>query len=497
MPLDLSKNPRWRPEDLGLPLPDSPHATSVCLPTWQDIIDYEEGAPRVMDALQLGYPRFLIHPFVDRLFEQLHERYAKPGEIAFAFPSFAAAWRCANVVKEASGLSCRLESLDSGDMTALLFPEEALRIVKSYWQHGGEIISSRWAEDLLNEAPLGETETAKGEAAKVTIRERIASAHDAATAKDVFLFSSGMAAFFAIYRLILEKNPDLPTLQLEFPYLDSMKLQSKFGSQGVVDFSITESGCVDEVKGWLAEGKGAAGAFTEIPSNPLLRTANITALSALFREREIPFVIDDTIASAWNVAALPHCDAVVTSLTKSFSGAGDVSAGAVILNPSSPFYAKWIDLMKSEEEASPLYARDAIALEKNSRDVAERVRKSSKTAEEVANLMQNRSAIKHVWYPKLSKTLPFYTPLKNIDGGYGGLISFELHKDSEIFYDQSEVCKGPSLGTNFSLLCPYTMIAHYDELNWAKERGAESNLLRISVGSESAEDILTQLKISK
>ncbi len=496
MPVDLSKSPRWRPEDLGLPLPDSPYATSVCLPTWQDIIGYEEGDPRVLDALQLGYPRFLIHPFVDRLFEQLHERYAKAGEIAFAFPSFAAAWRCASVVKEASGLGCRLESLDSGDMTALLFPEEALRIVKSYWQHGGEIISSRWAEDLLNETPLNETQEHAGEAARSTIRERLASAHEGARPQDVFLFSSGMAAFFAIYRLILERNPDLPTLQLEFPYLDSMKLQSKFGSQGVVDFSITESGCMDEVHGWFADGSSAAGAFTEIPSNPLLRTANITALSALFREKEIPFVIDDTIASAWNVAALPHCDAVVTSLTKSFSGVGDVSSGAVVLNPGSPFHSDWQEAMHREEAASPLYARDAITLEHNSRNVASRVRRSSETAEELAAQLKTHSHIERVWYPKVSQTCSFYDEIRNPDGLYGGLLSFKFSGEAAQFYDKSQICKGPSLGTDFSLLCPYTMIAHYEELEWANHRGACPDLLRISVGSESPGDILERLNLT-
>jgi cystathionine gamma-synthase len=37
------------------------HAVSVSLPTWRDNVDYEEGAPRVVNAMQTGYPRFFVH----------------------------------------------------------------------------------------------------------------------------------------------------------------------------------------------------------------------------------------------------------------------------------------------------------------------------------------------------------------------------------------------------------------------------------------------------
>lgn len=43
---------------LGSPLPPVEHAISVSLPTWKDHTDYEEGAPRVVDAMVTGYPRY-------------------------------------------------------------------------------------------------------------------------------------------------------------------------------------------------------------------------------------------------------------------------------------------------------------------------------------------------------------------------------------------------------------------------------------------------------
>ena len=71
------------------------------------------------------------------------------------------------------------------------------------------------------------------------------------------------------------------------------------------------------------------------------------------------------------------------------------------------------------------------------------------------------------------------------------MISFVLknRKKTSRFFDGLRFSKGPSLGTEFSLCCPYTILAHYDELEWAEGCGLDKNLLRISVGVEALEDI--------
>lgn len=55
------------------------------------------------------------------------------------------------------------------------------------------------------------------------------------------------------------------------------------------------------------------------------------------------------------------------------------------------------------------------------------------------------------------------------------------------FYDALLCAKGPSLGTSFTLASPYTILAHYTELEWAASFGVESGLVRISIGQESSE----------
>lgn len=79
-----------------------------------------------------------------------------------------------------------------------------------------------------------------------------------------------------------------------------------------------------------------------------------------------------------------------------------------------------------------------------------------------------------------------------ISTGYGCLLSFVLSPDfnTETFLDTLRVNKGPSLGTNFTLVCPYTMLAHYSELEWAASCGVSSKLIRVSVGLEPIEVIV-------
>ena len=493
---DPFTHPFCREEDLGLAIPDSDHAVSVCLPRWDHVIGYEEGNEQILDTFECGYPRFVAHPNVAELFLAAQSEFAKTGEAAIVFPSLAAAWRCGDYIKRRIGVSSRLESYGWKNVTALLFEERAYETAWKCWQHGGEIISSRFAETVLTDEPLEPDEAMRGREAREEIRVRIAGFHEGVEAKDVYLFSSGMAAIFALHRVATAASPGMPTLQIEFPYLDSFKVQDQFGEGGVVDISNTDSGGLNEVEAWLSKHRNAAAVFSELPSNPLLRTGNWRQIAPLLKEREIPLILDDTVATAVNVDGLRFADAITTSLTKAFSGEGDVAAGSVVLNPDSPFYELFSESMAQEEAASPLFERDAVVLEVNSRHFEERVAATNENASLVVDWLRGRREVKELWYPdQVSRTC--FDDVRRDEGGFGGLFSLELKGGEDAarkFYDQVELSKGPSLGTNFSLICPYTLLAHYNELEWAAERGVSKNLLRFWIGLEDTDDLLQRIE---
>lgn len=477
---NLLIDPRWLAEDLGAPLPDSPHATSVTLPCWDHVVGYEEGRPEIVEAMQLGYPRFVLHPQVAELFAALEKRLGKPGERCFAFTSVSVAGRCAAFLAARGWEQVRQASWDDTGIHAVFFPEAGFRDAKSFWQHFGKIISSRRAEAALahRKPPAG------GAAAKATLRTRIANL-TGETPDRVWLFPSGMAAISSALKMAQARIPSAKSIQLGFPYVDVFKVQTVEGpgTHFVPEYDL------DEVRQLLGR-EPISSIVCEFPGNPLLRGCDLVALSALSREFNVPLIVDDTPATYANVQTFPYADIVVTSLTKAFSGEGDVMAGAMVLHGASPFAAECLAHMAGHYE-DQFWDEDAVVLEKNSRDFEVRVRKMNENAEALCAWLREQPAVESVWYPKY--TMPeAYGRVMRAGGGYGSLFSIVLKNSAENaprFYDRLRVSKGPSLGNNFTLACPYTLLAHFEELDWAESHGVSRYLVRVSAGLEPIDDL--------
>lgn len=490
---DLFTDPLWRPQDLGRPVPDSPHAVSVTMPTWEDVIGYEEGDPRVIEALQCGYPRFFCHPSVERLFEAATERFAGEGESAVVFASEAAARRALGFLQDqdvsASGRDEGRWVLWEGDEAAVLvIPQAWRRQAMLYWRYTGEMVSSRHAEALLEER------TASSNSAEIAsaLRSRLAS-WSGQSPDDGHFYASGMAAIFAAFRAVAAVGGRGKTIQLEFPYVDVFCIQKALGSGAHL---LLGDHLVQELQ-IILEKEPIRAVFCEIPCNPLLRTVDLPEVSRLCRAAGVPLIVDDTIGTVHNVDVYPYADLVTTSLTKTISGVGDVMAGAVWVAEGSP-YREELRQFFARDRGAPLFGEDAEVLLKNSEDFPARMRRINANAEALVSALAKRPEIERLYYPT-RETPPLYERLRRPEGGYGGLFSMTL-RGGEVaarrFYDALRVSKGPSLGTDFTLVCPYTLLAHYEELEWAASCGVRRDLIRVSVGTEPAEDLIERFVLA-
>ena len=465
-------------------MPDSVHACTVSLPTWDSVIGYEEGRDRVLKKMEAGYPRFFLHPLVKRLFAKATEEIAESGKRAIVFPHKKAAQGAQRYVERKIAVATRIASYEDG-MQALIVPDTAIGVAMEYWRYTGEVISSRQAEDLLNEKEPEGSST-------VILKQQLAEFSGAAL-DDHFIYESGMAGIFSAYRAVMNLFPSKKTLQLEFPYVDALKVQQRFGN-GVVFLYDADGEDFDAAVRRIQEGEFAA-VFCEVPSNPLLRTVNLPRVAEACRQGGVPLVVDDTVASSVNLDILKYADLVTTSLTKWVSGKGDVMAGLVTLNEDSPWATEFRSFLNEDTNGgSRLYGGDCSALISNMRSYRERVMKSNSNGELVADYLHAHPAVGRVWYPKYN-TPHEYSLIRREGGGYGGLISFTLKQPRKMpkVYDALELCKGPSLGTEFTLASPYTMLAHYFEMDWAEACGVSSNLLRLSVGIEDGDAIIGAL----
>ena len=480
---DLLTDPAWQPEDLGTPLPDSPHAVSVAMPCWQDVVDYEEGELRVTGALRCGYPRFFVHPRVQELFKAAERRFARESECCLVFPTRKAAERCREFVEVRTQEKVRVDAF--AEASAVTLPQDCYKTARLYWRYCGEAVSSRMAEYLLMSTACETADTGRLSPCPRYIRERLA-ALAGVSADDIFLYTSGMAATFALHRALRVIHPGKPSAQLDFPYVDVLKVQEEYG--GAKFFPVADDTAIAEVI-TLAKAGAISGVFCEMPSNPLLRCVRMSRFAPALKESGIPLIVDDTLAGVTNIDALKFADALTTSLTKAFSGAGDVMAGAVTLNPRSPHYGTFHRLLSGESPAnSLLWHEDAIVLEKNSRDFVERSARMSTNAAALAAWLEQQPAIEAVYYPRDGDG---FEEVARPGAGRGCLLSFVLKNPgaAPAVYDNLQVSKGPSLGTNFTLCCPYTLLAHYTELDWAAKCGVRADLLRVSVGLEDIGDL--------
>lgn len=491
---DLITDPMWRPADLGLPIPDSDHAVSVAMPLWEHVIGYEEKDPEIVEKLQCGYPRFLLNPVVARLNKLAEKRLAESGEVCVVFPSASSADRCRTYVRERFEIESRTEPLGWQQLTAVILPENGIEAALKFWRFGGEIVSSRMAAAALAEdCKIGVSKEVEeqGMIAKKKLRQRLAELSGQPD-QDVFLFSCGMAAIFAVQRVASSRFPGSKSVQVEFPYVDALKVQEEFGP-GVHEYLGGGRDLTADLKGWL-EAEQLSAIYTEVPSNPLLRTADLPEVAKLTRQYGIPLIIDDTLGTVVNVDAFRFADVVTTSLTKYFSGVGDVMGGAVIVNDKSPS-SDWIRDGLRRESGDDLWLEDAIVLERNSRDFVQRMKQINQTALQVVDYLAAHPKVEEVWYPR-DRSRSEFDSVRREGGGFGGLFSVLLNNaelTAPIFYNALKVCKGPSLGANYTLACPYTLLAHYDELKWADRWGVKRDLVRVSVGLEDADDLIRRL----
>jgi cystathionine gamma-synthase len=398
----------------------------------------------------------------------------REGESVWLFATKGAANRAQRWIEKRWGGAARAVSFEG--FQAIVLPAAAAPLAKDYQRFTGELISSRQAEDWLS----GKVKSGSKEH---LLKRRLAGIYQT-KAEMISIFSSGMSAITAVMRALPGVAAGKKTLQLEFPYVDALKVQEHFGN-GVVFLNECEGESFDIALQRIGSGEFAA-VFTEVPSNPLLRCADIPAVAEACRKGGTPLVIDDSSAGPFNVRALAFADVVTCSLTKWLSGEGDVMGGMAVVREDSAFSGDFCPALARESaETAPLYVGDAQVMLENLKGFPARMARPNESGSKLAAYLADHPAVDQVWHPSLTNTQR-YREIMAPGGGFGGLLSFTLRQPKKVakVFDALKISKGPSFGTPFTLGCPYVMLAHYHERDWAAGCGVPDHLLRISCGQE-------------
>ena len=474
------------------------HAVSVSMPSLQDVIDYEKQTPEILEKVKSAYPRFVLHPYLKQLALYIKNKYkiSDNFEVVLLSSNKAVA-----LISDKYFIYNKIEVNEDFGVILVQKGTCQLQKVLMYIQHVGCNLSSRFAEDYLFDLGLINTlhqEDLEDKAiAKDIIIDTLSSAYNQPS-QNVCLAPSGMNAIYSIVRglnSIQNHNGRTILVQFGWLYLDTMNIVNHHYNQSKVFTDILN---LDLLEDFLKiDGNKVSAIITEIPTNPLLKTVDIKRLRALCDEYNIPLVIDTTFATPFNLDLTNYADIFVESLTKFACGNADVLMGAIILNKRHNLSHMSVEFFKHCE---PVYIKDMQRLAVEIVGYEKRVKDISRNTKLLVEYFKTCSYIDNIYYCLNDENKQNYSQTMRDDNSLTGIVSVTFNKAFKEIYDNLNFAKGPSLGTEFTLLMPYTYLAHWDLVTsekgnkFLKEIGLPIDLLRISVGCENIEDIINEFK---
>ncbi|HAN77775.1 MAG TPA: PLP-dependent transferase [Bacteroidales bacterium] len=492
-------NPYFEPIPCGATLPlNNPHAVSVSIPTMQQIIAYEENQPGIDQIIRSGYPRFVVHPYVKQIIAYVRYEYIIPDDYEIMLLSSEEAARMVAINFEVEVFTREPEF---GIITVSKNYSQLTKL-KEFIRHCGYLVSSRCAEDYLYckaiiTQKFEEERILKHRHAEITIKQTLAALYQQPY-ENIELAVTGMNAVFSTFMYLKHlRAAEGKTifLQLGWLYTDTIQILSKFSTQVIVINHVADEALIQYTL--ETYGKQIAAVFTEVPTNPLVQTVNLGLVRQLCNRFEIPIVVDSSVGTAVNLNLQPFADIIVESLTKFASGGADVLAGAIIFNKNSTFgfsaegLHKWLD---------PLYGADMCRLGFEIKNYEERVQKIAANTVKLVQYFETKPIIKKIYWCLSAESAQNYKQSSKNSEAICGLISLTFNAPFAKIYDAVNLPKGPSLGTNFTLLMPYVYLAHYEYITdktgqeILAKAGIPAELLRISVGLEPIDEIIAQFE---
>lgn len=326
-----------------------------------------------------------------------------------------------------------------------------------------------------------------GNPTRLALEEMIATLEGGARA---CAFASGMAAIDAVLRLF---SPGDRLIVTEDPYGGSYRLFQQLGRPYGVDFIYVDTSDTEAVAAAL-KAPGVRGLYVEVPTNPLLKVADLGQIGALARKANVLFIVDNTFLTSYFCRPLDlGADIALYSATKYLGGHNDLIAGLTV--------AKSAEL--GERLAFIQNAAGAILgpfecwlLLRSLKTLVVRLERHEKNALEVARFLKSHSGVHGLRYPGLPDD-PGHRTLAGQSTGFGAMISFEVDSPSRVEKVLSGVqvfLFAESLGATESLVTFPAVQTHADVDPEIRARlGINDRLLRLSIGLEDSGDLIADL----
>lgn len=236
--------------------------------------------------------------------------------------------------------------------------------------------------------------------------------------------------------------------------------------------------------------------WLESPGNPLMSITDLQACAAIARRHGVLTAVDNTFATPVLTRPLElGVDIVMHSATKYLGGHSDALGGAVIVNDQELYDRLYFIQNATGAVLSPF---DSFLIARGLKTLELRVHEQCRTAMALAEFLDNDPRVRRVLYPGLPQHPGHELAARQMDEGFGAMLSFEVHGEFAKAKRVVEATKlfqlAVSLGAVESLIEQPASMSHasYDPADRAAH-GITDGLIRISVGLEHVDDLRADL----
>lgn len=305
-------------------------------------------------------------------------------------------------------------------------------------------------------------------------------------------FSSGMAA---THCAVMHLNAGDHILAGTDIYGGTYRLLHKVCNKAGVSVSLADSTDVSNLDSAIQPNTKML--WIESPGNPLMSITDIERCAQWGKDNGLLVGIDNTLATPVLTRPLElGVDMVQHSATKYLGGHSDALGGLLVFRDQELFEAMHYLQNATGGVMSPW---DAFLISRGIKTLELRVRQHCENAAKIAHFLEQHSRVRKVFYPGLDSHPGKEIAARQMHGGFGGMLSFEVegeYEDAKRVVDQTNLFQlAVSLGAVESLIEHPPSMSHaaYDREDRLKH-GINDTLIRLSVGIENIEDQIEDLE---
>lgn len=306
-------------------------------------------------------------------------------------------------------------------------------------------------------------------------------------------FSSGLAATDSVLKLL---KPGNEVIAMDDLYGGTYRMFSRIYQDFGIKFHFVDMTDLDTFKALINENTKLV--WVETPTNPLMKLADIAEIAKITKANNLWFAVDNTFATPYLQKPLDlGADIVMHSATKYLGGHSDVIAGALIVKDAALGEQLHFAQFATGGTLGP---QDSYMVLRGIKTLHLRVQRHCENGAKVAEFLVNHPKIATVYYPGLVSHPHHAIAAKQMIGGFGGMVSFTFasgqKEDAVRFLENLKVFTlAESLGGVESLANHPALMTHASiPEQKRKEIGITDDLVRLSVGVEDIEDLITDIE---